>query len=144
MKKLIIFPFFVLLNTAYANQTTFLLKQKLQWQKKTFIVAVRSELSRPNAKGKGFCGGGEEIILEVTQVKIKKPLFSKLVESCLETISLEPAEQANYGGETRESIQRLIHIDEKNIKIEWQMLKGEKKVTASLDLKSDQAVYLEK
>jgi hypothetical protein len=134
----------LVVNICSKSYCDVLFNKNLMAKKNTFLVVVRSEPSRPHAQGKGFCGAGEEIFMEVRLAKKKKPLFSKLIESCLESILLEPTEHANYGGETSETIQKLINVDEKNLKIEWQMSKSEKVIKANLELKSGQAQYSEK
>lgn len=59
------------------------------YQDDKFTVSVEEKQSRPGAKGKGHCGAGLEIFLEVAAVPSKKVLLTELIESCLKTIDLE-------------------------------------------------------
>ncbi len=97
-----------------------------------FDILITSEMSRPNAKGKGFCGGGEEIFVRIKSSKTGKIVFSKLIESCLETLQLK---NGNYGGETKLTISETLKFDLNGIVIEWS------DETGRIDLESGVPVY---
>ena len=59
------------------------------YQDEKFIVSVEEKPSRPGARGKGPCGAGQEIFLQVKSVTGKKTLLNELIESCLKEIDLE-------------------------------------------------------
>ncbi len=55
----------------------------------TYEVSVEEKASRPQAKGKGQCGAGQEISLKVHSLPSKREVFSELIASCLKNIDLE-------------------------------------------------------
>lgn len=54
-----------------------------------YVVSVSEKPSRPGARGKGPCGSGLEISLQVSSPKNKKVLLTELIESCKKNIDLE-------------------------------------------------------
>ncbi len=65
-----------------------LLERKLNSGLNRYTVKITRQLSRPKARGRGYCGAGTEIFLKVFKPGLRKPVFSRLVDSCLESLDL--------------------------------------------------------
>ena len=96
--------------------------------------------SKPADHGQGFCGSGQEVTLKLQSVASKKIVFTKLIESCLESIELE---NGNLGEESTQSLSDVVNLDKNPIEIKWLNFKGKTGVRGKIDLTSGVPSYSE-
>ena len=75
------------------------------YQDATFEVSIEEKPSKPQARGKGHCGAGQEVSLKVISLPSKKEVFSELIASCLKDIDLEDSVD-----ESVEPIGKMIYV----------------------------------
>lgn len=80
---------FMNLIIAFTLLSTFAFAETPIYEDDKYTVSIEEKQSRPGAKGKGPCGAGQEIFLQVSAVPSKKVLLNELIESCLKSIDLE-------------------------------------------------------
>jgi hypothetical protein len=118
----------------FLTQLTFakeISEKRISYGDKDYLITITSKPSRPKAKGRGFCGAGKEVTLQIFETRSKKMVFSKLIESCLKTIELRGRAES-------------IDLDANPILLHW-LIRGDKtNVTAAIDFSSGRPVYSEK
>lgn len=75
------------------------------YQDASFEVSIEEKSSKPQAKGKGHCGAGQEVSLRVVALPSKKEVFTELIASCLKDMDLEDSVD-----ESVEPIGKMIYV----------------------------------
>ena len=102
------------------------------------LITIEVNPSPRNPKFSSYCQPGEEVTLKVFSAG--KLSFSKLIESCVESIELENGE---LGNETARSLSAANNFDKKPIELSWLTMKDKTNVVGILDLSSKKPVYSE-
>lgn len=107
---------------------------------KHYLIKVTRNASRPKSGGRGYCGAGKETYLKVFKMGKKKPVFIKLIDSCLKNLDLNGKD---FVVGSPQFIHEAIKIKDSSIEIYWLSSKDRNHFKGILDFKGSSPKYSE-